>query len=70
MGLFRKLGKQVEQFKQSAKTAADEAAGYECAACGARFHTEQDGCPECGSDEVVPIDTEANDASTSESSPE
>lgn len=53
MGLFRKLGKQVEQFKQDAKSAADEGAEYECAACGARFQTPRDDCPECGSDEVT-----------------
>ncbi|USZ68875.1 hypothetical protein NGM10_03855 [Halorussus salilacus] len=66
MGLFRKLGKQVEQFKQDAKTAADEAAGYECAACGARFHTSQDDCPECGSDEVAAIDPETAETASSD----
>lgn len=67
MGLFRKLGKQVEQFKQDAKSAADQDAEYECAACGERFHSPQDVCPECGSDEIVAIDAETDDTPTSNS---
>ena len=67
MGLFRKLGKQVEQFKQDAKTAADEGAEYECAACGTRFHAPQDVCTECGSNEIVAIGAETDDAPTSNS---
>ncbi|WP_238392175.1 DUF7129 domain-containing putative zinc-binding protein [Halorussus amylolyticus] len=67
MGLFKELGKQVEQFKQDAKSAADEAAAYECAACGARFHTARDDCPDCGADEIRSIDAEAEETTPSES---
>lgn len=67
MGLFRKLGNQVEQFKQSAKSAADEGAEYECTACGTRFHTTQDVCTECGSNEIVAIDAEADETAASNS---
>lgn len=52
MGFFNKLGREVEQFKQNAKAAADESAEYQCQACDARFHTEYDECPECGAQEV------------------
>jgi len=53
MGLFNKLGRQVEQFKQDAKEAAEESAVYQCRVCGARFHTEYDECPECGAQEIT-----------------
>ena len=67
MGLFRKLGNQVEQFKQSAKSAADEGAEYECAACGERFHAPQDVCTECGSNDIVAIAAEADETPSSDS---
>ena len=67
MGLFRKLGKQVEQFKQDAKSAADEGAEYECAACGERFHAPQDVCTECGSNDIVAITAEADETPNSDS---
>jgi rRNA maturation endonuclease Nob1 len=53
MGLFNKLGRQVEQFKQSATEAAEESADYHCRACASEFHTEYDECPDCGSQDVV-----------------
>jgi rRNA maturation endonuclease Nob1 len=53
MGLFNKLGRQVEQFKQNAKEVAEKQAPYRCQACDARFHTEYDECPECGAQEVT-----------------
>lgn len=61
MGLFEKLGRNVERFKQDAKAAADESAAYECLACGARLHAEHEECPECGSDDVAETDEGAAD---------
>jgi len=53
MGLFNKLGRQVEQFKQNAKEAAEESDVYRCRACDAKFHTDYDECPECGAEEIT-----------------
>lgn len=53
MGLFRKLGREVGEFTHNAKAVADADADFECRACGARFNRATDGCPECGSDDVV-----------------
>ncbi|MFB6131232.1 MAG: hypothetical protein ABEJ28_10475 [Salinigranum sp.] len=47
MGLFRKLGREVQQFAEDAKAAAEDDAVYECAECGARFDERPDRCPEC-----------------------
>jgi hypothetical protein len=46
MGFFEKVGRQVEQFKQTAKAAADENAEYQCQSCNARFNANDDQCPE------------------------
>ncbi|QSG12664.1 Zinc finger protein [Halapricum desulfuricans] len=54
MGIFNKLGQEVEQFKQNVTAVAEEQADYRCLACDARFHTEYDECPECGAQEVTP----------------
>lgn len=58
MGLFNRLGREVEQFKQTAKNAAEEDAEYRCRACDARFTTRHDRCPECGAETVEPTDDE------------
>jgi rRNA maturation endonuclease Nob1 len=55
MGIFNKLGRQVEQFKQTAKEAAAESADYQCQACDSRFHTEYEECPECGAAAVTSV---------------
>lgn len=55
MGLFNRLGRQVEQFKQNAKAAADELADYQCQSCHDRFHTEYEVCPSCGAQEVTSV---------------
>lgn len=52
MGLFRKLGRQVEQFTTKAKTAAEEHAVYQCEDCGARFDEPPQRCPECASETI------------------
>jgi len=58
MGFFETVGRQVEQFKQTAKEAARENADYRCRACDARFEKSEDRCPECGAEEVVPTETD------------
>lgn len=52
MGIFNKLGRKIEEFKQEAKEAADETADYQCQACNVRLQTEYDECPDCGAQEV------------------
>lgn len=52
MGLFNRLGREVEQFKQSAKQAADGGHDYRCEVCDARFSTEYTECPDCGAEAV------------------
>ncbi|MFC7007364.1 hypothetical protein [Halalkalicoccus salilacus] len=59
MGIFNRLGREVEQFKQTAKNAAAEDAEYRCRACDARFTAQNDRCPECGAKEVEPTESEA-----------
>ncbi|UIP00415.1 hypothetical protein Hbl1158_03355 [Halobaculum sp. CBA1158] len=53
MGLFERIGRQVEQFKQTAKAEAERNAEYRCQACGERFEVDRDECPECGAEAVV-----------------
>ena len=53
MGIFRKMGRNVEEFTQSVRESADESAGYRCTDCDERFHTDRDECPECGGDVVA-----------------
>lgn len=53
MGLFRKVGRQVEQFKRTATETAEKDASYRCRACDARFDAHDDQCPECGATEIV-----------------
>ncbi|MFB6163911.1 MAG: DUF1272 domain-containing protein [Haloarculaceae archaeon] len=48
MGIFRDIGRRVEEFKQTAEETAAETAAYECRDCGERFHADHDACPECG----------------------
>ncbi|MFC6787212.1 hypothetical protein ACFQFH_15480 [Halobaculum halobium] len=48
MGFFERMGRQVEQFKQTAKNEAEQHADYRCRACEERFQTDYDECPECG----------------------
>lgn len=58
MGLFENLGRSVEKFKQAAEKAAasDETAG--CPSCGETFYEQPDTCPECGSEDIVPLGDE------------
>ncbi|WP_436928664.1 hypothetical protein [Halosimplex halobium] len=53
MGIFNRLGREVEEFKQSAKQAAEERHDYRCEACDARFSTDYEECPDCGAEAVV-----------------
>ncbi|WP_458209553.1 hypothetical protein [Haladaptatus sp. NG-SE-30] len=56
MGLFNKLGRQVEQFKTKAKNAAEEYEAYRCSECGTRFSEQHEQCPECESRDTVSLD--------------
>lgn len=68
MGLFNRLGRNVERFAQDAKAAAADEAEYECRACGARFHADRDRCSECGSTDLVRVDrTDGTDGDDEES---
>lgn len=53
MGFFNRIGRQVEQFKQTAVETAEENADYLCEACDARFNSQYDRCPECGAESIV-----------------
>ncbi|MFC7156683.1 hypothetical protein ACFQPA_14660 [Halomarina halobia] len=59
MGIFRELGRQVEQLKASATAAAEGSGDHRCAACDARFEGQRERCPECGSADVEPTGTGA-----------
>ncbi|ADJ14343.1 hypothetical protein [Halalkalicoccus jeotgali] len=58
MGIFRKVGRQVEQFKRTATETAKENADYRCRECDARFDVHDGRCPECGAPEVVSVGDE------------
>lgn len=57
MGLFRRLGRQVERFKSEA--AAEAHSRYQCESCGARFSERHEQCPKCSSQDVTPVEREA-----------
>jgi DNA-directed RNA polymerase subunit RPC12/RpoP len=57
MGFFKRIGRQVEQFKQTATKAAEEDATYRCRDCDARFHTQHNRCSECDSESIVSMAT-------------
>jgi rRNA maturation endonuclease Nob1 len=56
--MFRELGRRAEQFKQDMDGAAAEDADYECKGCAARFSVRPEQCPDCGSEEITPTETE------------
>ena len=56
MGVFRKLGRRVEEFKNTAEEAAEESKEFRCGECGTRFATQQRPCPECGAEAVEPVE--------------
>ncbi len=58
MGFFKRVGRQVEQFKQTATDTAAKESDYQCEACEARFHTMHEQCPECGGESIVSIHLE------------
>ncbi|QZY00954.1 hypothetical protein K6T25_00995 [Halobaculum rubrum] len=57
MGIFNELGRRVEEFKQTAKNAADENEASECPACGERFDSSRERCPDCGERPVTSTGT-------------
>lgn len=62
MGLFEKVGRRVERFKQRASDAAAAEADYECSACGERLYADAETCPECGAAAVEALAPEGADA--------
>ncbi|MFB6304645.1 MAG: hypothetical protein ABEH47_05720 [Haloferacaceae archaeon] len=58
MDFFKRAGRKVEEFKQTAKGAAEEHASYRCRSCDSRFHERHEQCPECGSKKIAEIDIE------------
>ncbi|WP_246986145.1 hypothetical protein [Halorientalis marina] len=66
MGLFNRLGREVEQFKQTASDAAEENKGPQCPACDAALPADflddlPADCPECGTTLEPADDGESND---------
>lgn len=55
MGLFRDLGKKVEEFKQNVERERSAEIEAVCTACGEQFFTPQEICSECGSNDIVSI---------------
>jgi rRNA maturation endonuclease Nob1 len=55
--IFRKLGRQTEQFKRNVDAAAVENADYECKGCETRFTVKPEQCSNCGSEEITPSET-------------
>ena len=66
MGLFRDIGRRVERFKSEVESVADEQASHGCSACGERFFTDHETCPECGADAVEPLDPAESTADSAE----
>jgi rRNA maturation endonuclease Nob1 len=56
MGFFENLGRTVEEFKQTVESTADDAAEYQCRACGESLHANHETCLECGEDAVRAVD--------------
>jgi uncharacterized OB-fold protein len=55
MGLFKNLGKKVEEFKRASSAVADEEASHACRNCSEQFFADREQCSECGSSDVVPL---------------
>ena len=55
MGFFKRIGREVEQFKQTATESATQNANYQCEACEARFYSQHEQCPECDAESIVSI---------------
>lgn len=50
MSLFRKIGRQVERFKQDVESAAEDNTRKECPECGQPLAKDQTTCPNCGAE--------------------
>jgi rRNA maturation endonuclease Nob1 len=67
MGLFRNIGRKVEEFKRTSESVAAEEARYKCSDCGKRLYTSHDACPECGGTVVqVADESETSDSGEGE----
>jgi uncharacterized OB-fold protein len=60
MGIFNRLGRNVERFKQNVTDAQSEEATHRCRDCDQRFFTDLETCSECGSEAVVAIESDGN----------
>lgn len=58
MGFFKEIGRQVEQFKQTAKKSAEVDATLRCQVCDTRLNARHDECPECGATNLTQTSTE------------
>ena len=56
--MFRELGRRTEQFKQEIDASTAKNADYECTECEERFAVNPEQCPNCGSEEITPIEAE------------
>jgi uncharacterized OB-fold protein len=62
MGLFERLGRGVETFKQQAEDASETSADRQCVDCGEAVYVDRADCPECGG-ETVAVDPETGESS-------
>ncbi len=53
MSFFKRVGRQVEKFKQTATETAKKDVVYQCQACDARINAQRDQCPECEAQTIV-----------------
>jgi len=58
MGLFERLGRNVEKLKQQAEAASEQSATHGCENCETLLYTDHDECPECGADAVRVLSAE------------
>jgi rRNA maturation endonuclease Nob1 len=55
MGFFKRIGREVEQFKQTATETATQKANYQCEACEAHFYSRPEQCSKCGAESIVSV---------------
>lgn len=53
MSFFKRVGRQVEKFKQTATETAEKDAIYQRQACDAHVNSQRDQCPECEAQTIV-----------------
>jgi len=58
MGLFERLGRNVEKLKQQATAQAEESATHRCEDCETLLYADHNECPECGEAAVTALASE------------